>query len=118
MLKPLLFVGTLLSGGGLFAYTLTMQRARLEPSLEPSPEVVQVVPPPARISEPEPAVVEPAVVDIEPVTIYAPLRRAARPAAVEPPVEATPCSDWRELGPQQLKSGTTTVMHQVRSLCQ
>lgn len=120
MLKPLLFAASLVSGGGLFAYTLTVQhgeRERLEPSLEPSPTAVHVVPQAARISEPEPVVVEPAVLQIEPVTIYAPLHRTAKPAAEKPAEAATPCSTWRELGPESVSSGPVVGVHQVRSLC-
>jgi hypothetical protein len=125
MIKPLLFAASLLSGSGLFAYSATVQetrRAAEQPALAPSPEAVRIVPPapPMVISEPGPVVVEPAVLELEPVVIEPPARRRVAPAPVVPARTETltsPCSGWRELGPQNMTSGTATGMHQVREIC-
>jgi hypothetical protein len=125
MVKPLIFAASLLSGTGLFAYAVKVQHHTGVPdvaSLQPSPDAVRVVPPArtATISEPEPVVVEPATVDIEPVVIRAPAKYHAPPAAPEPevpPPTTTPCSSWRELGPQFVSSSAQTGTHQVRELC-
>jgi hypothetical protein len=122
MVKPLFFAASLLSGTGLFAYAVAVQHEvpADTTSLEPSPETVRVVPPRAvTISEPGPVVVEPAALEIEPVVIEAPLKyrvQALPPPEPEPP-RTTPCSSWRELGPQFVSSGTEPGTHQVRELC-
>src|SRR5262245_22476662 len=81
--KPLIFAVSLVWGGGMFGYAMNVQeeqRALEQLSLQPSPDAVNVIPPPRvpRISEPAPVVVEPAALEIEPVVIEA-VRHRAKP---------------------------------------
>jgi len=125
LIKPILFATSLISGSGLFAYALDVQKEQSAiqgVSLEPSPTGVLVVPPPraVKISEPAPPTVEPAALEIEPVVIQAPAKYRAKPAVLPAKTEeaaTSPCSGWRELGPQFVTGDKLTGTHQVRQLC-
>jgi len=118
MIHPWIFGGSILTGGGLMAFALTVQGPKPPlPSLEPSPAAVRVVPP-------EPiSVVEPAstVLELPEVQIAGRAKRVVRTAAVPAPeVEPAPllpCSDWRELGPTHVAKGSATETVSVRELC-
>ena len=115
MIHPWIFGGSLLAGGGLMAFALNTQPdGDRMPSIEPSPPVVNVLPP-----EPVPVVVEPAssVIEMPEVIVAAhPVRAVkAAPAPEAPPLR--PCSDWRELGPTHVAKGSAHDTVSVRELC-
>jgi hypothetical protein len=119
MIHPWIFGGSVLAGGGLVAFALNtpFDASRL-PSLEPSPQAVNVVPP-----TPPPVVVEPAssVLEMPEVVLegHAARRLKAPPAApAAEPLSLRPCSSWRELGPTHVVSGATSDTVSVRALCQ
>lgn len=116
MIHPWIFGGSLLAGGGLVAFALHTQPydpSRL-PSLEPSPTVVNVLPP-----QPAPVVVEPtsAVIEMPEVVVAAHVRHAVKAPAPVEAVPLRPCSNWRELGPTAVAKGTTSGTVSVRELC-
>jgi hypothetical protein len=113
MYQPWVFAATLAGGSGLFAYA-AVQREAPPPDIAPAPEAVTVV----AIPEPAP-VVEPVstVVELTPIVIEG--KRQARVAApaLKPKSPVRPCSDWRELGPAHVSSGTPSGSVSVRELC-
>ena len=130
MYEPWIFATTLAAGGGLVAYAVAIQPQLNDlPSIAPEPAAaVHVIPP----TPPTPVVEPPApvsrVVVLEPVVIQArlhpakstPKTTAAAPVAEPKPdvPAARPCSDWRDLGPTHVVSGTPSGELAVRSLCQ
>lgn len=118
MIHPWIFGGSLLAGGGLVAFALNTAPAdgsRL-PSLEPSPTVVNVLPP-----EPASVVVEPAsaVIEMPEVVVAAHVPHAVKaPVREAEPAPLRPCSNWRELGPTAVASGSGSDTVSVRELCQ
>jgi hypothetical protein len=123
MYQPWIFGTVTAAGAGLVALTVTLQRPPVpdRPLTTSDPVSVNLVPPtPVEISEPE---TEPAVVELDPIVVRAPMKARPQPA---PPAEVTPvsvpaerpCSDWRELGPTHVVAGTPSGDLRVRALCE
>lgn len=132
MYEPWIFATTLAAGGGLVAYAVALQPQQIDlPSIAPEPApAVHVIPPapPTPVVEP-PAPPASKVLILEPVVIQARLHPAKatpktvlpEPVVAEPKPDMTadrPCSEWRDLGPTHVVSGTPSGELAVRSLCQ
>src|SRR5262245_3490691 len=116
MYQPWIFAGVTAAGAGLVALTLTLQRPPepVMPLPETPGEAVHLVPPtPATVTE-TPAADE--VLQLEPVVIH-PARHAPAAKPPEPQLAERPCSEWRELGPTHVVSGTPSGDLSVRALC-
>ena len=121
MYQPWIFGTMVAAGGGLVALTVTLQRPPTVPRATAEPlAAVHVVPPAPPLAVAEPAAPEP-VLELAPIVIEArharaPAPQGAVPASVKP--AERPCSEWRELGPTHVVSGTPSGDVGVRELCQ
>lgn len=119
MYQPWMFSAMLAAGTGLVAFTVKLQRPSV-PDIAPEPPApaVHVVPPPAPTFVAEPVDTNP-VLQIPAIVIEGTRHRPAvrsEPAATEPVAER-PCSQWRDIGPTHVVSGTASGNLAVRDLC-
>jgi hypothetical protein len=115
MYQPWIFAAAVVSGSALIAFSVTQANPiGPEPSLEPSPDAVRVVPPDAPTWVPEPPVTS---IDLPALVITARSLTARKREAIEPRLR--PCSGWRAIGPAYVDSaGNPTGERRVRELCE
>ena len=115
MYQPWIFGATMIGGCVLIALTATRGNPGApEPSLEPSPESVRVIPPNAPTWVPEPRI---TTIDLPEVVITAAAPAARRKALVSER-ELHACSIWRTIGPAYVDSaGNPSGERKVRELC-
>jgi hypothetical protein len=116
MHKPLIFGAAMTLGCALFAFAATLEGQHgVEPSIEPSPDAVRVIPPDAPIWVKEPEV---SAFELPEVVVTATARTARLgPAASER--RPRPCSHWRVIGPAYVDDeGNASGERRVRELCE
>jgi hypothetical protein len=121
MYQPWIFGAIMAAGTGLVAFTVRLEVPNVPPP-EPEPPAVaiHIVPPPAPTLVAEPKEANP-VLTIPAIVIEGRRHRPLARVETSPPpdpVAQRPCSNWREIGPTHVVSGTPTGNLSVRELCQ
>jgi hypothetical protein len=122
-MTPLAAKLVFLTSSALGALTLggTAYVVEHPPMVAPEPARALVIAPmvqrplvPTPVVVPEPVEIEPLVITGHKAPIIAPVRYKPAPAKVK---EFKPCTDWREMGPTNMKKGNESGVRRVRTLC-
>jgi len=118
MLKPVVFMLSMVLGGAATLLAVSVQRDRMTLTGAPMPPLERTTEALVRVQSSLPAADEVALVSMDEVVIRAERTARARAAPqVEKETTFQPCSEWRDLGPKALADSLDTDQHRVRALC-